>query len=150
MLKTVIIILTYFAFATNVSAQTDYSHFVKPDKINKKQIKKRDKGVTDSIVYLGVIKDKDGTTIYHVISNFRLVQAAIQKHGHSEIVFLDKSLKVKRTYTLGLPDDLPFKLEKNTLYFYYIDNHTKTKQVFKNRIDRDLPDLICIAPDDCY
>lgn len=149
MLKTVIAILTYFAFATNLLAQRDYSKFVRADKIYKKQIHKHGKDV-DSIVYLGVIKDNDGKTIYHVISNFRLVQAAIQKHGHSEIVFLDKSLKEKKTYTLGLPDDLPFKLEKNTLYFYYIDNHTKTKQVFKTKIDRNLPDLICIAPNDCY
>jgi hypothetical protein len=149
MLKRVIIILTYFVSVTNLFAQTDYSKFIKADKINKKQTHKYGKDV-DSIVYLGVIKDNDGTTIYHVISNFRLVQAAIQKHGHSEIVFLDKNLKVKRGYELSMPEDLPFKLEDNVLYFYYIDNQTKTKQVFKTNISRDLPKLICIAPNDCY
>jgi len=133
MLKTTIIILFISVFSTISSGQTDYSKFVKTGKKSKKQFVKTKDRDTENIIYLGDIKNKNGLTIYFVLSSFSVTQAAIQKHGHSNVIFLDSAKTFKKEYEIGLPEELPFKLQNNTLFFYYIDDNSKTKKYFKTK-----------------
>jgi hypothetical protein len=71
-------------------------------------------------------------------------------HGHSNVIYLDKKLKEKKRYELGLPEELPYKLENNTLYFKYLDEKSNKKKIFKNNVGTELPEIICVEPTNCY
>jgi hypothetical protein len=126
-----------------------YSKFVKPDQINKKQIVKTKEG-KEEIIFLGTIKNKRGHVLFYVLTVFSEVQAVITVHGHSNIIYLDTSKKFKRQYNVGLPEELPFRLEKNALHFHFIDAKTKKKKVFINNVGIYLPKIMCVEPDNCY
>lgn len=100
------------------------------------------------IIYLGIIHNSKNDTLLYVLTENYNVKAAIQWHGHSRIVFLGKNKKIKGFYSLNLPEELPYKLASNTLYFK--DKTTKT--VTKQKISGALPDLICVKPDnaECF
>ena len=149
MIKQSIFFLTFFLSLT-IFGQTNYSVFVRHDQINKKQIISSKDGSSEEIIYLGEIKNKSGQTIYYVLSVYRLVQAAIEKHGHSNVIFLDYDLKVKKQYELDLPEELPFKLENNILNFYYFDTKTKVRRVYQNKIEIELPKILCVSPNNCF
>jgi hypothetical protein len=149
MLKVILSILTLTLYS-EVFGQTDYAKFVIADNVERKQVVSTSDGSSDEIIYLGEIKDKNGETIYHVLTVFRLVQAAIVKHGHAEVVFLDKSLGLTKKYNLGLPEELPFMLKDNSLSFYYTEEKTKDRKIFQREINRQLPSLLCVSPNVCY
>jgi hypothetical protein len=149
MLKMILIILTVTLYSEILYGQTDYANLVKADNVERKRVISTGDG-SEEVIYLGEIKAENGETIYHVLTVFRLVQAAIVKHGQSEIIFLDKDLKFRKHYELGLPDELPFKLNDNSLCFNYADNTYKERKIFRTRIEKELPKLLCVSPDTCY
>lgn len=107
-------------------------------------------GGSEEVIYLGKILTENGETTYHVLSVFSLVQAATVKHGHSEIIFLGKDLKFVKHYEVALPDELPFTLKDNSLNFIYVDISSQERRIFRNRIDDELPELLCVSPYACY
>ena len=78
------------------------------------------------IKYLGEIKI--GKEKYFVLSKFTIIQLAISKRGRSVVLFLDKNKEVIKKYNLDMPDQLPYKIEKNKLVFYF-DNKDYTMQL---------------------
>lgn len=127
------------------------SNFVQPSLINKKQIiKLKEYNDREEITYLGTINDNRDVILYHVLTVFRTVQAAIVVHGHSNIIYLDKDKNIARQYEVGGPEDLPFKLEKNALYFHLPDSNKNHNKTYIFEVGTTLPKVICIAPNDCY
>ena len=146
----IIIILITLFFEANGSGQVnDYSKYIKDQLINKKQTVKTHDDKED-IVYLGKIKNYDGEVLFYVLAIYREVQAAIEIHGHSNVLYLDKKKVLKKQFDLGLPDDLPFKLKNNTLYFHYFNRKTKKTELFVNHVGTEIPKLLCVGPEDCY
>ena len=128
--------------------ETDYTKYIQNDRINKKQ-KNKTKYGKEEIVYLGEIKDNNGNPISHVLSIYGEVKAAIEVHGHSEIIFINNNLKQKKEYYLNDPEELPFKLENNNLYFHYKDEETAKESIYIDTIGTKLPWLICFGPNTC-
>ncbi len=110
-------------------------------KIGVKYHEKYEHGSED-VIYLGPITDDNGNTISYVLSIYNEVQAAIQIHGHSNVLFIDASKKLFKRFDTG---ELPIRLENNNLFFKYNDSLE-----YKNEIRFALPKYICIAPEDCY
>jgi len=63
---------------------------------------------------------------------------------------LDSNKKLFKQYGLGGPEELPFKFDKNILYFHYIDAVTKKKKLFLNKVGTAPPTIMCVEPDNCY
>ena len=148
MKSTIIPILVTFFF--NAQGQVNnYSKYIKEQLINKKQIVKtpNDK---EEIIYLGAIKGGNGNVLFYILSIYSEVQAAIVIHGHSNVLYLDRKKVVKRQFELGTPDDLPFKLKNNTLYFHHFSDKTKKQELYTNHVGTKIPKLLCVGPDDCY
>ena len=103
----------------------------------------------DSNRELGTITDKQGHVLYHVVAEFRTVQAAKQSHSHSSICFLNSQRIQVAKYEVGLPSELPVKLDKNALYFTYTDKAGE-KNILSQLIGNELPKMLCVAPKNCY
>lgn len=133
-----------------ISERTNYySKFVKSRQIGKKQIVKTGEG-KEEITFLGTIKDRKGKTLFYVLAMYSVVKAAITVHGHSNIIYLDSEKKLLKQFSVGLREELPFKLENNALHFYYVDATSNKKKVFVNDVGMSAPKIMCVAPDNCY
>jgi len=129
------------------SESTEYAKYVVTKFKTKKQ-KIKEENLEETIVYLGDIHV--GGKQYYVLTSFRRIQAALVKHGHSTIYILDSKKRIVKEYELGLPEELPFKVENNSLYFHYKDSRTNKIKIYMNRIEKELPELMCLEPDNCY
>lgn len=138
--------LVPFLIAFGHPDDNDYSFkkYIKTELIGKKQVFiDRDSTIFET-TYLGILNMKEGNIQsnainYHVFAQFYSVQAAISRHGHSRIVFVDASGKTIRIYTLGMPNELPTAISDNAL-------------VFETGVVRNssLPELFCIPESGCY
>jgi hypothetical protein len=129
--------------------QTDYSLYVNSKFKLKTQIIRRT-DYEESVTYLGELKLEKGQ-IFYVLTSFKKIQAAIVKHGVVNIYILDINKKLVREYRLNLPEELPFKVKNNSLYFHYAEANTLKLKIFINKIGPELPKLICVGPDNgCY
>lgn len=146
---TPILILLTILFSCKLFGQSEYTKYIVADSLNKTCFVKFEGG-DSKITYLGIIKNQKGDTLYYVFSDFTRIQAAIQMHGHSNIIFLNKKRAEVKKYDIGLPENLPFKLLNNVLYFKHIDENTKKKKTYKFVIGITLPKLICVDTNDCY
>ena len=126
---------------------TEYAKYV-VTKLKTKKQRLKEENLEETIVYLGDIH-VDGK-LYYVLTSFKQIQAALVKHGHSTIYILDTRKRIVREYELGVPEELPFKVENNSLYFHYKDSRTNKIKTYINRIEKELPELICVEPDNCY
>jgi len=140
--------------ATNTSSEgstysgsTEYAKYV-VTKLKTKKQRIKEENLEEIITYLGDIQ-LDGK-LYYVLTSFRSIQAALVKHGHSTIYILDSKKRIVKEYELGLPEELPFKIESNKLYFHYKDSKTKKRKIYINKIEKELPELMCVEPDNCY
>ena len=127
----------------------DYSKYIKDELINKKQFMKSSDN-KEEIIYLGKIKNSKGKVLNYVLAIYSEVQAAIIIHGHSNVLFLDKKKVIKKQFDLDLPNELPFRLKNNTLYFHYYNNKTKKKEIYINHVGTVIPRLLCVGPKECY
>lgn len=148
MKKTKILIILTILFTVRLLGQSEYSKYIVADSL-KKTIYTKNKHGDSKINYLGTIKNSKGDTLYYVFTNFSRLQAAIVMHGHSNIIYLNKKQKEVKSYDLGMPENLPYKLTNNTLYFKYVDEKTNKKQIFKNKVGTTLPTIMCWAPNMC-
>lgn len=147
-IKLLLLLLLLIGFVNAKSQDRNYQ-FVFKMKINE-TMKKGDKIKKETFKFLGNILDVYGNPIFKVITFVSKNQASKVVHGQSQVIFLNPTTyNVVRMYYLSLPEELPFKLEKNKLFFNYKDDNGK-KLVYTNAIDTSLPKLLCVAPDDCY
>ena len=148
-MKIIFIAISLTFYLSSIGQIKNYSKFINDHLINKKQTLKS-KDDKEDIIYLGKIKDKHGKVLFYVLTIFSQVQAAIVIHGHSNVIYLDTTKVVKRQFELGTPDDLPFKLKNNHLYFYYLNPVTKKKKLYVNHVGQQIPKVLCVRPEDCY
>jgi hypothetical protein len=96
--------------------------------------------------YLGNITDNKHRTIYYVIKEFTKVQAAATWHGHSNVYFFNENRKLVARFDVVFPEDLPVRLQNDSLYF---SDDKKTDKIYGVKISRPLPRIICIRPGWC-
>ncbi|WP_316826937.1 hypothetical protein [Pedobacter miscanthi] len=107
--------------------------------IGRKIFQKTEYGETQS-TYLGKIEDKNKKILFYVIKEFRRIKAARVYHGNSWLIFYGPDKKFKAQYHFDMPNELPFKLNINTLYFYNTDK--KPAKLLTLIIDNQLPKQI--------
>lgn len=147
-MKSYYILIVTILFASKLVGQSEYSKYIVADSLKKTQLIKTKTG-DEKTNYLGVIKKTNGDTLYYIVTVFSRVKAAQVMHGHSNIIYIGKDLKEKKRYDIGLPEELPYKLDNNTLYFKYTDETTNKKKIFKNKVGTTLPKIMCVGPDNC-
>jgi hypothetical protein len=96
---------------------------------------------------LGGLYDRQGRVRYYVVAEFYRVPAALLLHGHSRVLFLNPQRVVVAQYELGMPEELPYKLVHNTLFFG--QDLPKGRQ-HQQRIEAVLPRFLCVGPGGCY
>lgn len=109
------------------------------ENIGKEIFQKTQNGDTRS-TYLGKITDKDSKILFYVVKEFSRIKAANVYHGNSWLIFYGPEKKFSAKYHFDLPNELPFKLHTNKLYFYDIDE--KPVKVLNILIGNQLPKLI--------
>ena len=87
--------------------------------------------------YLGKITDKNRKNLFYVVKEFSRIRAAKVYHGNSWLIFYSSNKKFKARYHFGMSNELPFKLNTNTLYFY--DTDEKPFKVLTFKINSQLP-----------
>jgi hypothetical protein len=95
---------------------------------------------------LGCIYDGQGRVRYYVVTHFYRVQAARMMHGHSRVLFLSPQHVVMAQYELSMPEELPYKLIRNTLFF---GQALAKGHQHQQRVDV-LPLSLCVEPNNCY
>lgn len=124
-----------------------YAKYIVTQFKTKKQ-KIKEENLEETIIYLGDIRLNG--KIIHVLTSYREIQATLVVHGHSTIYILDSRKRILKEYELGQPEELPYMVKENCLYFHYKDLKTNKQKIFINLIEKELPELMCVAPDDCY
>jgi len=111
--------------------------------------KKSKDGTISEITFLGIVKNSYGETIYYIVKAFYKIPAARVYHGQSRIFFFDINKNYFGGYWVDMPQQLPYKLENNILYFRCenLKNKLQTSQI---QIGKTLPKWLCPAPDDCF
>ena len=144
---TAILILSSFVFtlnAQNKANNKEFISFVKNDSIGKEQITGNEKHIQFFTKYLGKLELPNKNN-YYVITQFYTVQAALVKHGHSRIIFLDNDKKTIKIYVLDMRNQLPLSIVRNALIFKF-DN-----KKYKLRIKAELPSMLCLPNNiGCY
>lgn len=121
-----------------------YKQFVSENKISKKQILS-DEHMKTEIIYLGKLMDLNKQNSYHVITNFKIIGIGEMEspRGISNIAFINDSLNKAIIYRMGVPNELPEKIENNVLYF----NHESEKIGIS--IFGGLPPMLCVPTIGC-
>jgi hypothetical protein len=148
-MKLIVTLIVIFLISTiKVSGQSDYAKYIVADSLKKTHVVKNKYG-DEKINYLGAIKKTNGDTLYYIVTVFSRVKAARVMHGHSNIIYLGRDFKEKKRYDVGLPEELPYKLKNNTLFFKYLDEESNKTKIFKNKVGTTLPKIMCVGPDLC-
>jgi hypothetical protein len=132
---------------SSYSDSTEFAKYVVTKLKSKKQNIKEENS-EETIVYLGEIQVNG--KLFYVLTSFRRIQSALIKHGHSTIYILDSIKRIVKNYELGLPEELPFMIKNNSLYFHYKDSKTNKRKTYIYRIEKELPEFICVEPDNCF
>ncbi|MDO7849128.1 hypothetical protein Q5H92_22385 [Hymenobacter sp. M29] len=98
--------------------------------------------------YLGSVKGPTGEVLYHVMTHFYTVQAAVVLHGHSRILFFDKSWKQLAYCEVDVPEELPDKIKKSSLCFKYAGANNQQLE-YQVLIGAALPKLLSTGSN-CY
>ena len=122
----------------------EFKKYINDDLLGKKQIEIDQDSTIFETTYLGFVNMKEGnfhskSVTYHVFSQFYSVQAAIVRHGHSILIFVDETGKTIRIYVFNMPEELPTSITNNGLTF-----GTQTIRYLS------LPDSFCITNGECY
>lgn len=141
--------IIFFLFVTSTTfsfcqEEFEFKRYVNVELIGQKQSEINKDSTIFETTYLGELNMKEGSmhsknVSYDVLSQFYSVQAAIGRHGHSRIIFLDKTGETVRIYILDMPDELPTSITNNGLTF-----NAKTIRYLS------LPDIFCIPDGGCY
>ena len=122
-----------------------YKQFISENKILEKQILTDQRSETE-ITYLGKLRDLDNQHFYHALTDFKIVGIGEMEspRGISNIVFLDEHLEKAIIYRMGIPDDLPLRIENQRLLFYH-----KPEKIGIT-ISGGLPPILCIPKIGCH
>lgn len=123
-----------------------YKQFISAKKINEKQIIVDDEdGIKTEIVYLGPLLDLDKHNTYHVIRDFKILGIGEMQspRGVSNIAFIYSNFEKVMIYRMGLPNELPVKIEDNILYF-----NLKSQKVGISILG-GLPPMLCLPEIGC-
>ncbi len=136
--------LTTFSPYLFCQHDSEFKKFVSSSLVGEKQMEMVEDSSQVETTYLGKLDMKKGdfhsTPItYHVLTQFTSVQAAMGKHGHSQLIFTDEDGKVIKIYTFDLPEELPTEIKNNGLIF----GETTMRYV-------SLPDLFCLPNGACF
>ena len=140
------ILLLFFTVSAYSFCQDEYEFkkYINDKLVGLKQIEIDQDSTIFETTYLGQLEMKEGgfhskSIAYNVLSQFYSVQAAIKRHGHSRLIFIDEDGKTVRIYTFNMPDELPTAIKHNGLTFGEI-----------NKRYLSLPDLFCAPNGECY
>lgn len=121
----------------------EFAKYADPAKKNKEVVSGKASETRYFTSYLGTLET--GGKKYHVLTQFYTVQAAIEKHGHSRLIFLDQDKKTIRMYVADERTQLPLSIQKGALIF----QTAKGKMPLYLR--GFLPGMICIPnAEGCY
>lgn len=141
-----ILVLLFISVSPHAICQQEgeFKKFLIIDLVGKKQLEMGQDSTSFETIYLGKLDMKEGSfhsksITYHVLTQFSSVQAAIEKHGHSRLIFTDEDGKTIKIYTFDLPEELPAGIKNNGLTF-----GKTTMRYFS------LPDLFCIPSGACF
>lgn len=121
-----------------------YKQFVSENIIAEKQTLE-DEHSKSEITYLGKLMDLDHRNYYHVITNFKITGIGEMEspRGTSNIVFLSDNLDKALIYRMGMPDELPERIENNILYFIL------ESEKIGISISGGLPPMLCLPKIGC-
>jgi hypothetical protein len=121
-----------------------YKQFISEKQISEKQILTDEHSKTE-ITYLGKLMDLDNQNFYHVLSNFKIIGIGEMEspRGISNIAFINGNMDKAIIYRMGMPDELPKKIENKILYF----NHESEK--IGICIFGGLPPMLCVPKIGC-
>jgi hypothetical protein len=128
--------------------QNAYSKFI-DSKFKCKEQKIVGDDFEERIIYLGKMKLKGMQTMY-ILTSHKSIKAASVKHGQSKILFLNTDKELINHYSLDIPEELPYKISRNILFFHrYNEDYDKIGKT-RVKIEDELPEVICIGPDGCF
>ena len=141
-------VLLFVFFYTNSFSQSleDFNDVLAAGKIGKVVTKKVKQDISER-TFMGSIRNSKGAVKYYVVKEFLRVKAAVVYHGHSRILFFDHRRKLVMEAILSMPDELPFKLKANFLYFRYSEKNGK--KIHIENVTK-LRSMLCVAPASCY
>jgi hypothetical protein len=122
--ETAVLVILLAIFKMNCLGQINDFKDILAHPIKNKNIIKSNNDIHSERTFLGLIKDSKGKAVFYVAKEFYTVQVALVRHGHTRIVFFDNQKKMIACYYLGLPEDLPYKLVSNSLFFKYRADRT--------------------------
>ncbi|MDO7851122.1 hypothetical protein [Hymenobacter convexus] len=134
--------LLFLGVRATLLPQTQKPHLLPDANVRKQQ------AATSIKKYLGSARGPTGEVLYHVMTHFYTVQAAAVLHGHSRILFFDRSWKQLAYCEVDMPDELPDKLKKNSLCFKHAGANNQQLE-YQALIGSALPKLLCTGTN-CY
>ena len=86
---------------------------------NPKTISEMDGDIERQLTYLGTISSLTLKKKYHVITEFQTlgIKSMLSPRGVSRITFIDDYENIIYSYKAGMPDELPFRIDNNSLIF---------------------------------
>lgn len=131
-------------FVESKSELNFYKKFIKSKKINVPKILNT-KSTKTKIIYLGELKDLNHKKSYHIITNFEIwgIGDMLSPRGRSKVAFINETKNKIIIYDLGMPENLPVRIENNILYFKI------EKSEIQISIFGGLPPELCIPKIGC-
>ncbi|WP_442845851.1 hypothetical protein [Leeuwenhoekiella sp. H156] len=121
-----------------------YKQFISDKQILEKQILTDEHSKTE-ITYLGKLMDLDNQNFYHVLANFKIIGIGEMEspRGISNIAFINENMDKAIIYRMGMPDELPTRIENEILYFNY------ESEKIGISILGGLPPMLCVPKIGC-
>jgi hypothetical protein len=121
-----------------------YTSFLKDELLNVEQMVNSKDNQEDVVKYLGILIDLNEIYQYHLITNFTTIQLADGRKGKSRLVFINDELSEIKIYEFNARNELPIKIENNTLIF-------NTAGIKKGiQLKGGLPIMLCVPDGGCY
>lgn len=121
-----------------------YTSFLKDELLNVEQMVNSKDNQEDVVKYLGILIDLNEIYQYHIITNFTTLQLADGRKGKSRLVFINDELSEIKIYEFNARNELPIKIENNTLIF-------NTAGIKKGiQLKGGLPIMLCVPDGGCY
>jgi hypothetical protein len=131
-------------FAESKSELNFYKKIIDSKKINIPKILNT-KSTKTEVIYLGELKDLNHKNSYHIITNFEIwgIDEMLSPRAKSKVAFINETKNKIIIYDLGMPENLPVKIENNILNFKI------EKSEIKISILGGLPPELCIPKIGC-
>jgi hypothetical protein len=128
----------------NQETFTFYTSFLKDELLNVELTVNSKDNQEDVVKYLGTLNDLNALNQYHLITNFTTLQLADGRKGKSLLVFITNELSKIKIYEFSARNELPIKIENNTLIF-------NTAGINKGiQLKGGLPIMLCVPDGGCY